>query len=200
MSGARQLRNAANYRAQKRRRQRRKIEIVAALGGRCVDCGYGAFLGALELQHRDPSEKEFTVGGFIGSARRLNDEVLKCDLVCANCHRERHLRERSGAKAHAVVAHRQRRKATAVAHMGGACHGCGRRGPSAIFEFHHLDPATKDFGISEDGNTRSWPRIVAELAKCVMLCANCHREVHAGVRDLDDGHLGLAEDALPYAA
>ena len=32
-----------------------------------------------------------------------------------------------------------------------------------------------------------------------MLCANCHREVHAGVRELfDDGLLGLAEDGAPY--
>lgn len=84
--------------------------------------------------------------------------------------------------------------------MGGACDGCRRRGPDQIFEFHHIRASEKEFGISEDGIMRSWPRIVAELAKCVMLCANCHREVHAGVRDLDDGLLGLAEDALPYVA
>jgi predicted HNH restriction endonuclease len=42
--------------------------------------------------------------------------------------------------------------------------------------------------------------VAAELAKCVMLCANCHREVHAGMRVLDKGLLGLAEDALAYVA
>jgi predicted HNH restriction endonuclease len=33
-----------------------------------------------------------------------------------------------------------------------------------------------------------------------MLCANCHREVHAGMRELDDALLGLAEAAGGYAA
>jgi hypothetical protein len=72
------------------------------------------------------------------------------------------------------------------------------RGPLSRFEFHHTDAKTKDFGISEDGILRSWASIVAELAKCVLLCANCHREVHAGVRKLDKHD--LAEDAVSYAA
>ena len=91
-------------------------------------------------------------------------------------------------------------KQRAVIHMGGACMGCGLRGLLALFEFHHIDAKTKAFGISEDGILRSWESILAELAKCVMLCANCHREVHAGVRQLDAVALQILEDALPYAA
>lgn len=83
--------------------------------------------------------------------------------------------------------------------MGAICQGCGRDGAAAIFEFHHLDAANKEYGISQAGFPYRWERVLAELAKCVMLCANCHREVHAGVRELfDDGLLGLAEDAVPY--
>ena len=84
--------------------------------------------------------------------------------------------------------------------MGASCLGCGRDGALVLFEFHHRNAAEKKFGISEDGILRSWHKVVAELAKCVMLCANCHREVHAGVRELDEGLLGLAEDALAYVA
>ena len=84
--------------------------------------------------------------------------------------------------------------------MGGKCYACDRDGPPALFEFHHWNAAEKEFGISETGIPHSWDRVIAELAKCVLLCANCHREVHAGVRELfDDGLLGLAESATPYA-
>lgn len=68
--------------------------------------------------------------------------------------------------------------------MGGACTGCGRPEPIAALEFHHIDATTKEFGISTEGITRRWDKIEAELAKCVLLCANCHREVHAGARQL----------------
>lgn len=99
-----------------------------------------------------------------------------------------------------VVKHRRERKLRAVAYMGSTCHACGRDRPASLFEFHHWDASQKDFGLSESGIPRSWAKTVAELAKCVMLCANCHREVHAGVRELDEGLLGLAEDALAYVA
>jgi hypothetical protein len=87
-----------------------------------------------------------------------------------------------------------------MVHMGGSCFTCGRGGPPPLFEFHHRDPREKEFGVSEDGIVRRWEKIVAELAKCVMLCANCHREVHAGVREIDEGLLGLAEPAATYVA
>lgn len=46
-------------------------------------------------------------------------------------------------------------------------------------EFHHRDLTQKDFGISSRGYTRSWNVVKQELDKCDILCANCHREVHA---------------------
>ncbi|TMF66513.1 MAG: hypothetical protein E6I20_03900 [Chloroflexi bacterium] len=69
-----------------------------------------------------------------------------------------------------------------------------------MFEFHHLDSTTKNFGISEDGIARSWEKTEQELQKCVLLCANCHREVHAGARRIEEGLPGLAEATHPYAA
>src|SRR5438093_906280 len=98
-----------------------------------------------------------------------------------------------------VVRFRRDLKVRAITFRGAICVGCSRDGPNAVFEFHHRDAATKEFGIGDEGVPRSWQRIVAELAKCVMLCANCHREVHAGVRTLD-GLSQLAEEALKYAA
>ena len=79
----------------------------------------------------------------------------------------------------------QAKKARAIAIMGGMCAGCAIVVPDSLFEFHHWDPREKEFGISRDGLARPWVAIEAELMKCVMLCANCHRELHAGVRALE---------------
>ncbi|MEK7863493.1 MAG: hypothetical protein AAB295_09545, partial [Chloroflexota bacterium] len=196
----RRKRNAKAYRYQRKRRKVVKVELVSAHGGRCVDCGYAASVAALDFHHRVASEKDFAISAFGGSWQKLRAEAQKCDLVCATCHRLRHAIEDAGVEGGPVVEHRRARKARAVAFMGGECHGCGRDGPPAVFDFHHWDPATKSFGIGQDGIPRRWSKIAAELAKCVMLCANCHREVHAGVRELDGGLLGLVEDALRYAA
>jgi len=69
--------------------------------------------------------------------------------------------------------------------MGDKCGGCSSVVPDSLFEFHHWDAREKKFGISRDGLSRPWEAIAAELLKCVMLCANCHREIHAGVRLLE---------------
>jgi len=84
--------------------------------------------------------------------------------------------------------------------MGSTCYACDRDGPPALFEFHHWNADEKDFAISDSGVPRRWTKMVAELEKCVMLCANCHREVHAGVRELRPTLLGLAEAHAMYVA
>jgi len=50
-------------------------------------------------------------------------------------------------------------------------------------EFHHLDPKEKEIKIS-DNTTHTWEKLVKELDKCVLLCSNCHVEVHAGIATL----------------
>ena len=174
--------------------------MVAGLGGRCVDCGYATCLAALEFHHRDRSGKEFGLGHLSGSLGRFRVEAEKCDLVCVNCHRLRHVAIEPAEPADPVVVHRRRRKLQAVRYLGSTCHSYDREGPPSLFDFHHWNAAEKEFGLSEHGIPRSWQKTIAELAKCVMLCANCHREVHAGVRTLDEGLLGLAEAPLAYVA
>lgn len=73
----------------------------------------------------------------------------------------------------------------AVAHKGNRCERCGYDDCLEALEFHHADPSKKDFSISSKGYTRSWKRVQLELDKCVMLCANCHREVHTKLAALN---------------
>lgn len=59
------------------------------------------------------------------------------------------------------------------------CSNCGYKRCSAALEFHHLDGEDKDRSIGSMVTVGcSTSRIKAEARKCVVLCANCHREVH----------------------
>ena len=58
-----------------------------------------------------------------------------------------------------------------------ACSVCDE-GRTACLDLHHKDPTTKEFELSE-GYKRSIKAIKAELAKCIVVCANCHRVIHA---------------------
>lgn len=79
----------------------------------------------------------------------------------------------------AVHKRRKKIRQMAVDYKGGKCEKCGYDSCIEALEFHHLDPSCKDFSISQKGYTRSWERVTKELDKCLILCANCHREFHA---------------------
>lgn len=75
----------------KARWKQRKVDAIEYKGGKCQSCGYNKYYGALEFHHRDPSEKEFNWQKMrLVSNDRLTAELEKCDLLCANCHREVH--------------------------------------------------------------------------------------------------------------
>ena len=65
-----------------------------------------------------------------------------------------------------------------IEYLGGECKGCKTVGHPSIYDCHHLDPSQKDFSPSKQN--RKFETIKDELDKCVLLCANCHRRVHAG--------------------
>ena len=64
---------------------------------------------------------------------------------------------------------------------GGICAICGYSKCQAALEFHHLDPRVKEGKVADLIGNRSYSRARIEAKKCVLLCANCHREVHAGL-------------------
>jgi Fe-S cluster biogenesis protein NfuA len=194
----RKRRNAKTYRYQKKKRKALKAALITARGGRCEGCGYNAATAALEFHHRDPSSKEFQISNSSVSRVRLWAEAAKCDLLCANCHRLRHITAPTEDELRTVELRRER-KSQAVLALGGTCKGCGLGSPARLLEFHHLDARTKEFSISADGILRSWQKIEAELAKCVLLCANCHRETHAGLRSFTHAH-AIGEAAVAYRA
>ena len=51
-------------------------------------------------------------------------------------------------------------------------------------DFHHINPEEKDFMLSDRNLILDWNEIKKELDKCILVCSNCHREIHAGVTTL----------------
>jgi 5-methylcytosine-specific restriction endonuclease McrA len=89
------------------------------------------------------------------------------------------------------VADRRRRvKRILVDEAGGSCALCGYDRCVAALQFHHRVPAEKRFALSSEGVTRGIDAARAEARKCVLLCANCHAEVEAGVQHLAEAPPG----------
>ncbi len=87
----------------------------------------------------------------------------------------------------AVAKRRRKLKSMAIEYKGGKCQLCGYSKYQGALDLHHIDPREKDFGIGDKGYTRSWDKIRAELDKCILVCATCHREVEAGITQLPEG-------------
>lgn len=89
----------------------------------------------------------------------------RCGLqgYCQDCHIVSKARRVQGLKAQAII------------YKGSRCFDCRQVFPGYIYDFHHVDPTTKEFKIS---SSKGWKNIQSELDKCIMLCAHCHRHRH----------------------
>lgn len=76
---------------------------------------------------------------------------------------------------------RKELKIKAVEYKGGKCEICGYSKSMSALEFHHTDPSIKEKNIARY-STRQWEKVVDELDKCILVCANCHREIHDEIR------------------
>jgi transposase len=137
---------------------------------------------------------ELRTGGGVG--RRSADAsrearaagLTEALLACPRHGQGSHVRDSRGyfrcrrCRQEAVVRRRRRVKEILVQEAGGRCRLCGYDRCVAALEFHHLDPAAKEFGVAQNGMARSIERLRAEVRKCLLLCSNCHAEVECGFR------------------
>jgi len=80
-----------NYAHIKTFRQRMKEKSVEYKGGKCIICGYDKSVYSLVFHHRNPKEKDFTIGSYTNIGwDKVKKELDKCDLLCNNCHGELH--------------------------------------------------------------------------------------------------------------
>ena len=71
------------------------------------------------------------------------------------------------------------RKLELIKMYRGCCKNCGYCKNFAALEFHHVNSDSKSFQLDlRSLSNRKWSVIVEEAEKCILLCSNCHAELH----------------------
>ena len=158
----------------------------------CQDCGGTFAPWVMDFDHREPSEKSFNVTSsraMLMSRSRLMVEIEKCDIVCANCHAVRTY-EWVRANKHTlswfavgVSTRIEEKRAYWTANTDllaklrdVPCMDCERRFPFYVMQFDHRDRTQKRYTVSQMVSHAGPKTILAEVAKCDIVCANCHRD------------------------
>ena len=95
----------------------------------------------------------------------------------------KHGKKKKISNTEAVESWRKRKKKALVEYKGGKCQCCDYYKCIEALEFHHLDPNIKSFTIS--GKSKSFNSLKSEVDKCILVCSNCHKEIHAGLINID---------------
>lgn len=215
----RRVYNAQYYRAHRdseiERVTRRQQETLAWLRDLrrvpCTDCGATCPPHVMDFDHRDPREKSFSlVSGkcLLKNRDVLAREIAKCDIVCANCHRERTERQRpyyawgwpTGGSSPRLQEKRARRLAQIelILQLKDApCADRGARFPPYVMEFDHRPDEIKRCLVSQMAGRASTALILAEAGKCDIVCCNCHRDRSFQRRAASAGVAQSGQSACP---
>jgi hypothetical protein len=114
-----------------------------------------------------------------------NKELNKRNTVCKVCQREYkrqhyHNNKQAHYDRNRLTKQRLRNHVSEVREQG--CVICNEKSKPCL-EFHHLDPTQKEESVALLTSKGSINKVVLEISKCVLLCANCHRKIH---HDLDN--------------
>lgn len=82
-------------------------------------------------------------------------------------------------KSEIITQFRQKRKRDLITLYGGKCSLCGYNKSIKALEFHHIKPQDKKYALGT-GNCHKLQDDLIEAKKCLLVCANCHREIHDG--------------------
>lgn len=101
-----------------------------------------------------------------------------CSNLCRIEYRKKYFKDRKFNYEN-LIKWRSDKKIKSIEYKGGKCQICGYDKCKSSLAFHHLDPSQKDFNISK--LNRSFEKIKSELDKCILVCSNCHGEIHEGL-------------------
>jgi len=115
----------------------------------------------------------------------LHDWCKICYKEYAKDRYKNNPKERKRIRKNSFRRHRSK-KEYLIKYLGGKCTICGFMGCPASFDFHHKNPEKKKFAVSSQCGSFTLNRLIKEAEKCILLCANCHRELHYAEKD--DGY------------
>ncbi len=189
----------------------------------CMDCG-GIFAPhVMDFDHRDPTTKSFGLASenvYLKSRAVLEAEVAKCDVVCANCHRIRtaaalecgllqYTFRPSGVPAatpelarRREAWHRRRREQmdVLIRLRQMPCMSCSGTFPVCAMEFDHREGTQKSGFVSRMAGNVTIRKLLEEVAKCDIVCTNCHRDRSFRRRPANAGVAQLVRAAAFQAA
>lgn len=151
----------------------KKIRAIEILGGKCVECGNDD-IRCIDFHHLH--DKSFSINRKINYRWSvIESEIKKCNLMCRTCHGEHHC----------VGATRLVNMKKKFVEIYGECKckKCGYVSDNlGAYDFHHRDAESKDFEMGNAfrfvSDERYIEKIAEEIAKCDLLCRNCHSIVH----------------------
>lgn len=122
-------------------------------------------------------KKNFEESTIINIVEKYTDKKCKKHGICRYVLEGRGYYRCTKCRMDAVARKRRRIKLDLVEYKGGKCEICGYNKCIAALEFHHRDHKQKDFSLS-GGETYGLNRSKKEVDKCILVCSNCHKEIH----------------------
>lgn len=167
------------------RRARARLQAIvdAWKAEGCADCGY-ADIRAIDPDHRDAAAKDSHVSRMVqmcASAARIRAELAKCDPRCSRCHRITTMAQRPSSWRTAErlppswrrrIEYQDRNDALKLER---GCADCGWAEWARGLDWDHVRGRKTAIVSAMIANGRPWPEIEAEMEKCDVVCANCHR-------------------------
>jgi hypothetical protein len=181
-------RNRSDEIARVRARQQGTVALLRRLRARpCADCGNTFAPHQMDFDHREGTKKAFRLtsgGARLRPVVAIMAEAAKCDVVCANCHRVRTQRRHAARETPIAGSSRHladkrdlwREQARMLDSLRDRpCTDCGGRFAPSAMDFDHRDPGSKRSAVTRMIGRAGTARILDEVAKCDIVCANCHR-------------------------
>ena len=111
------------------------------------------------------------------------EEIPQRNRYCKKCirNREKDRMKNNNYNYDYVLNWRNDNKRQAVEYLGGKCKICGYNKCTRSLQFHHLNPEEKEMTISKNINKIKFEKLKSELDKCILVCSNCHGEIHDGL-------------------